>query len=135
MTRPLTPVDQRYLEFAAAYNVTQASSRACPCRLLLSRRKCRECGSYHPSAKPPDFRWESLVSWTWRDHVRLWHRDRKTVLFTSEPYLSPDVDIEPLRDSLCDRGLRLNVTDDSPWSPGSTTMLMVTRLDGDGMAF
>lgn len=107
----------------ARYGWRRSRAPACPrvvvgkrCLVGYSRRRCL-CQDYYPRLL---------------DHSAMWLARDGTHVLTGEPYdFAPD-DVTDLLEAAARLGLSLNVevSSDSPWYPGHTTLVIVrpTRL-------
>ena len=61
------------------------------------------------------------------DHARIWRRMDGRIIYTAEPYEATALEIAELNADLCRYQLRVTITGDSPWNPGSTFRITVTE--------
>jgi hypothetical protein len=116
-------IEERYRVWAKTRGYRSLNHRRV-CPMLVAGRRCR------------DRLRESCICLRWRsvlDHARMWRvpgagsNGGTGCALTAEPYGVPETDLAGFREELGELGLRAEVSEDSPWNPGKTVLILVTR--------
>lgn len=121
---------RRYEALMTERGWRRSKGRVCP-RQVLGKR-CTAYGRDWRSACLCT-QWQR-TTWVW-DHEHLWlDRDGNYVL-TLEPYLTVgNLHLDELLARAANDGLQVEVSDaESPWNPGATLLLVVTRATASGV--
>lgn len=120
---------QRYREFQETRGFRDSKAQHCP-RVVLGK----QCIRYSPRRG-----WGSAahcVCETWQqgygvwDHTRIWLYGDRQYALTLEPYaLIDDPRLQEFREHVEASGFNVEITQDSPWNPGATILIVVTRAN------
>ena len=116
-------IEARYAERFPGWKRSRSSS-TCP-RVVAGKRCFAWSGRWRPGRCICQKHGYPLL-----DHTRLWVMpDKGGHCFTSDSYHIDEKDLEAFRADCADLGLQVVVEDYSPWFPGNTQLILVTRKE------
>lgn len=122
---PLDGQDERYTEWAAnSHSPRRRSPSAARCPWVVAGKRCRV--GYAMNQQCICQRYALTIL----DHSRMWLDPDGRHVLTSEPYgISDSWDLQGFLTELHELGVRTHISANSPYYPGSTVMLEMTRAD------
>ena len=108
-------------ERAAALGYRPSKAPVCP-RVVVGKRCVLYWGRSKSCSCQDRFGRRALF-----DHGRMWLDEEGQHVLTAEPYGASGVEVAALVTDLVELGLDLRISADSPWYPGSTILLTITR--------
>lgn len=118
MRREVAEQRVRYDSFQEARGLIRTEARACPRTVLGQRCRIVAC---------------TCTEWQQRfrvwDHVAMWREPgTRNYVLTLEPYLSSDsAQVSNFVDAVALDGFHVEVSPDSPWNPGATVLLVISK--------
>lgn len=126
MTSPDRPEEDPYEahERRAGEGWRLRPSRACACPRVVAGKRCVA----YNSSKPCICQGIQHVM----DHARIWLDQRGRHVLTGEPYSATGEEITALIASVAEFGLSVRLSGMSPWNPGYTFLILITKDDTGG---
>ena len=104
----------------AMFGYTPSDARLCP--RIVAGKRCLENGPSCPCVCQ-SYRHRAF------DHARMWRDSKKRHVFTSEPYGISGEEVVALVSDMAELGLSVCLDARSPWNPGSTILIVITRRE------